>query len=51
MDFSQNSRNSRPLTVDRARYSDFDTSVDRGSERMGFGGTETHTDINSRDSS
>lgn len=37
--------------MDRGLYSDMNTSVDRNSERMGFGGTETHTDINSRDSS
>ena len=50
MDFSSNSRD-RPLTMDRASETNMASSLDRGSGKLGFNGTDTHTDLNSRDSS
>ena len=50
MDFTSKSKD-RPLTVDRASETNMTSSVDHGSGNMGYNGTETHTDINSRDSS
>ena len=50
MDFNSNSKD-RPLTVDKTSETNMTSSVDHGSGILGYNGTETHTDINSRDSS
>ena len=50
MDFTSNSKD-RPLTTDRTSETNMTSSVDHGSGNLVYNGTETHTDINSRDSS
>ena len=51
MDFAHSK--DRPLTADRETYaeSNMTSSVDRETYKLVYNGTETHTDINSRDSS